>query len=184
MDLTDGTTLVFDGSRAWVKPAEKRFPPGARFHLLTWPYFLAVPFKLDDPGAILLETAETRLHGEPYVTGRLEFTDGTGDAPDDWYILYADPSTYSLKGMAYIVTYGTSQQEAEKEPHAITYADYAIVNGVVLSTKWTFWLWNKGEGIHGDPIGEVTLSNLHFVEPEDDAFEKPEGAREDDLPEP
>ena len=52
MEMTNGTTLIFDGEKAWVSPSSAEAPM-ARFHLLTWPYFLAAPFKLRDPGTHL-----------------------------------------------------------------------------------------------------------------------------------
>jgi len=182
MELDDGTIAVFDGSKAWVSPADAEFPR-ARFHLLTWPYFLAAPFKLDDPGTNLDERGVQQLDGRNYLTAKLTFDEGVGDAPDDWYLLYVDPVTSQLKAMAYIVTYGgVEPDQAEQEIHAITYENFGIVNGVVLSTKWRFWHWNEEQGIHGDPIGEVTLKNVRFAEAEEGTFDKPADAREDKLP--
>lgn len=182
MELDDGTVAVFDGEKAWVSPADAEFPQ-ARFHLLTWPYFLAAPFKLDDPGANLDERGIDKLRGKTYLTGKLTYDEGVGDAPDDWYLLYVDPVTGQLQAMAYIVTYGgTDPRQAEQQIHAITYEDFGIINGVVLSTKWKFWNWNREHGIHGDPIGEVTLKNVGFAEAEEGTFDKPKNAREDKLP--
>ena len=51
IETEDGTVMVFDGEDAWITPADAPVPPGmSRFHLLTWPYFVAAPFKLADPG--------------------------------------------------------------------------------------------------------------------------------------
>ena len=51
-ELDNGVTLVWDGSNAWVSPADAEFPR-ARFHVRTWPYFLMAPMKLGDPGVEL-----------------------------------------------------------------------------------------------------------------------------------
>lgn len=179
---TDDATLIFDGEKAWVSPASATVPM-ARFHLLTWPYFLAAPFKLNDPGSHLVPAGSLRMDGEWHDAATLTFSAGTGDSPDDWYLVYADPDTGRLAGMAYIVTYGgKSRQDAEEEPHFIVYEDYVDVDGVLLSTHWNFRLWSEDKGPFGDSIGAVTLSNVRFVETDWRDFQKPEDAKEDALP--
>lgn len=182
LELADGTVAVFDGEGAWVSPAAADLPQ-ARFHLLTWPYFLAAPFKLRDPGAHL-EDLGTRPHdGVEHPAARLTFDPGVGDSPDDWYVVYRDPATGRLAAMAYVVTYGgRSAEEAAAEPHAITYHDFRQVDGATLPTTWRLWNWSEEEGIHGDPLGEVILADLAFVTPPPDAFARPADAEEDPLP--
>ncbi len=182
MEIAGGPTVVFDGETAWLSPSDAEFPM-ARFHVLTWPYFFAAPFKLDDPGAHVVELGVRTQQGKPHYAAKMTFGDGVGDSPDDWYILYANPAGHQLRAMSYIVTYGgTDVETAEKECHAITYDKFGIFNGVVLATKWEFFNWNEEEGIHGDPLGNATLSNVRFVEPADDLFVKPADAREDAMP--
>ena len=181
LDLADGTVAVFDGEKAWVSPEDSAFA-GARFHLLTWPYFLAAPAKLQDPGAHLEDLGATSLGEVAYDSARLTFDAGVGDAPDDWYILYSEPATGRLAAMAYIVTFGNTKEKAEEDPHAITYEDLQTVAGIQVPMHWQFWAWNEEQGIHGDPIGEVRLREVGFPTPAPDTFAKPEGAREDALP--
>ncbi len=181
LELKNGTTLVWDGANAWVNPADAQFPQ-ARFHVLTWPYFLQAPMKLGDPGTNLAVLGAKELRGEACHAAKLTFDPGIGDTPDDWYIVYQDPESGRLRSLAYIVTYGTTAEKAAKEPHAITYDEYVDVEGVTLSAKWTLWLWSEEQGVHGDPLGVATLSNLRFVEPAPDAFAKPADARADSLP--
>jgi hypothetical protein len=188
LELADGTVAVFDGERAWVSPASAELPR-ARFHLLTWPYFLAAPFKLRDPGTHLEDLGTRPLGGEPHPAARLTFEPGVGDSPNDWYVVYRDPDTDRLAALAYIVTYGgRSAGDAGTEPHAVTYHDFHEVGSVILPTTWRFWPWSEEQGVHGDPLGEVTLSDLRFVAPPrfvtppSDAFDRPADAREDPLP--
>lgn len=182
LEVADGTVAVFDGERAWVSPAGAELPQ-ARFHLLTWPYFLAAPFKLRDPGAHLEDLGTRPLDGAEHPAARLTFGPGVGDSPDDWYVVYRDPSNDHLAAMAYVVTYGgRSAEEAGAEPHAITYHDFQQVDGVSLPTTWRMWNWSEEEGVHGDPIGEVTLTDVDFVTPSADAFDRPADAEEDPLP--
>jgi hypothetical protein len=180
-ELDNGTTIVFDGQTCWVSPADSDFQR-ARFHVLTWPYFAAVPFKLDDPGAHV-QSLDNPLayNGKDHLGGKLTFSPGTGDAPDDWYILYVDPDNHWLRAMAYVVTYG-KDADAELEPHAIVYDDYVRVSGSLVSRQWTFYHWSEQAGIHGEPIGHVSLSDIRFVTPDDQMFIAPPGAREETLP--
>ncbi|MCZ6836586.1 MAG: hypothetical protein O7G85_12490 [Planctomycetota bacterium] len=180
-DLDDGTTLVFDGSTAWVSPQSSPMQ-GARFHVLTWPYFMAAPFKLDDEGVRIELHGLNTFNNNLYESAKLTFEPGVGDSPDDWYILFIDNRTPRLAGMVYIVTYGQSLDEAEKEPHAIVYEDYRNINGVNLSTRWTFHDWDEVTGLKNPPLGSAQWSNLEFITPEQGTFDKPADAREDAQP--
>lgn len=182
LTLDDGTVLVFDGATAWQAPADSQFQ-GGRFHVLTWSYFLAAPMKLSDDGTHVEPLGELPfLDGESLEAARLSFGDGVGDSPDDWYVLYRDSDTHRLAGMAYIATFGKSLEKAEDAPHAIVYGGWRQVDGVWLSTDWTFYNWSRAEGVSGEPIGHVTLENLRFVDYDADDFQAPEGAQE--LPAP
>ncbi len=175
-------SVIWDGETAWVTPADAEFPR-ARFHVLTWPYFLAAPMKLRDPGTRLellgAKSVETELHD----AARLTFGEGVGDTPEDWYVLYRHPQTSRLEGMAYVVTYGTTVEDANQEPHAILYDDFQDVEGVAIPTTWEFRLWSEEKaGVYGDPLGEAKLSDVRFVTPEEGTFQVPEDAREEPLP--
>src|SRR5687768_4548611 len=145
IDLKDGAQLTFDGERAWVSPDSATFKM-ARFHLLTWPYFLGVPFKLRDGGVRVGWMGDQPLgDGRQYPAIRLTFAPGTGDAPRDWYILYRDPQTDRLRAMAYIVTYAKAPSDRPDDPHAILYDDFRTIAGVTLATRWTFRDWVPGK---------------------------------------
>lgn len=181
IELDDGTVMVFDGQDAWVSPSDSPLQ-GARFHLLTWPYFLAAPMKLRDPGSYLAPLDTMPQGDRELPAAKLTFDAGVGDSPDDWYILYRDPDTQYLVAMAYIVTYGKDKEEAEKEPHAITFEGYETINGVTLSTRWRFWHWDPETGTHGEPMGHATITDIQFVEPAIQDFQKPTDAKRDAPP--
>lgn len=182
LTLKDGTVAVFDGQDAWVSPPDSAFHQGARFHVLTWSYFLAAPMKLRDSGTHIEDLGKLPLrNGKKMAAARLTFDSGVGDTPEDWYVLYRDREK-RLAAMAYIVTFGKSVEAAEEEPHAITYGDFWNVRGAVVPRHWEFWNWSQDTGIHGEPIGEVKVSNFKFVEPAADAFTAPEGAKRADMP--
>lgn len=178
LEQRDGTVAVFDGKKAWVAGGQL---PMARFQLRTWPYFALAPFKLGEEGVTVKPEGEKRLDGVAYDTARMTFAAGTGDSPDDWYVLYRDLTTGRLKAMAYVVTYG-GVDPAAAEPHAIVYDDFKSVDGVTLSTKWTFRHWSAEKGVYGDPIGRATLSEVKFVAPAAGEFQKPPGATEATVP--
>jgi len=184
---TDGAAVVFDGTTAWVsgdKAAGVDAFPSARFQVLTWPYFLAVPYKLADGGTSLTPQGSLpAVQGETSrPTWKLTFAPGIGDAPQDWYLLMPDPASGRLTAMAYIVTFGKTLAEAEKEPHAIVYADYRNIDGVPVPHRWTFHDYSRADGINPKLIGEVILRDIKFLKPQPTTFTKPAGATEAAMP--
>ena len=181
MELDDGTVLIYDGIKAWVTPAASSIE-AARFHLLTWPYFLAAPMKTGDPGTHLELLGLKVLNRKMGKSAKLTFNPGVGDTPDDWYLLYANARNGLMYGMVYIVTYSTSFVEAEKKQHAIIYDNYRQIDGITLSTSWSFYDWEKIMGVGRSPIGRASLTDLEFITPDAKAFIHPSDAREDKLP--
>ena len=181
METPDGAVCTFDGNDAWISPPSAATPM-SRFHLLTWPWFLYCPMKLQGEGVKLSSLGQMHHDGTAHTTVKMTFDPGTGDAPDDRYILYKDPETDLLALQGYIVTYGKAVEEANKDPHAITYIHYNDVGGVMLSTEWRFWAWSPSEGVTGDPIGKARLSNLRFMVPDDNTFAAPPDASSLSLP--
>lgn len=182
IEMKSGATLVFDGEKAWVSPQSAEVQR-ARFSLLTWPYFMAAPFKLNDPGVHLKPAGQMPLvkGGPARPVTRMTFDSGVGDTPDDWYVLYTDDQG-RLEAMSYIVTFGKSKEKAEAEPHAIRYHDFKTVDGVTFATRWTFHNWSEKDGIYGEPLGEARLSNIGFVPFDAAQFTAPKDAREDKMP--
>jgi hypothetical protein len=181
IDTAAGPSVIWDGETAWVSPGDAELPM-ARFHVLTWPYFVLAPLKLRDPGTRLEPLGEQQVGERSFETARLSFAPGVGDTPDDWYVLYQDPDSSRLHAMAYIVTFGTTTDQAEQEPHAIVYRELSELEGARIPTRMQFHRWSEAEGIHGDPIGELRISDPRFATPDAGAFDVPEGAREAPLP--
>ncbi len=181
IDLKDGGTLVFDGTDAWVSPPELKLPQ-ARFHLRTWPYFLCAPWKLGDPGVTMTPGPKRKLKGVECDTCKLTFAAGVGDTPDDWYVAYVDPQSHQLKALAYIVTYGSSAEKANTEPHVAVYEQLTDVDGFKVPSKLTFWNWNEEEGLVGESLGNASFESLQLVAADPEAFARPAKARKDEIP--
>lgn len=172
LDKADGSSLIYDGENVYLTPAQAE-ENGARFDIFTWQYFFSMPFKLTDPGTVWEEKPDRELAGKTYQTARLSFMANTGDSPDDWYLIYKDPNTNRLEAAAYIVTFNSKPEEAEKNPHMIVYSDYKMIEGVAFASKWKFYEWNQDKGI-GKQLGEAEVSDIRFSEMEKDLFNKPD----------
>lgn len=166
LDSRFGLFEMKDGSRIVYKDGEvlhntSKSEESARFAAYTWSYFALLPYKLNDSGTIWTDYPTKELNEKVYNVEKLQFDPGTGDAPDDWYIIYADKKTSLIEVAAYIVTAGKSREEAEKDPHAIKYHDYIDVDGYPVSTRWTFWEW-RTEGGLTKQLGEASIKKVKF----------------------
>lgn len=179
MELDNGITATFDGTDAWYTPDTAEFA-NARFNIRTWPYFMEAAFKLNDPGSNMKEMGPTELNGKTYQAGYMTFGEQVGDSPDDWYIVYADTNSYLLECLAYIVTYKKSLEQANQDPHAITYSDYVDVEGVPVASHWEFYEWRDSLGLT-QKLGDGSLSDMEFVTVPDTFYQKPEGAIKAEL---
>ncbi len=167
--LKDGKEIYINDNIVKASPEFDK-PLSVRFDAYTWSYFLLLPYKLTDEGTKYSSFTSDSLNNEKYLTQKLSFGSGVGDAPDDWYILYADEKTKLLTAAAYIVTKGKNIEEAEKEPHAIKYEDYITVDGIPFASKWTFWDWSEKEGL-SNQLGNANITNIKFID--DASFEAP-----------
>ncbi|CAL67309.1 DUF6503 family protein [Christiangramia forsetii] len=174
LDKADGTTVIFDGDQVYISP-ETAKKEGARFDIFTWQYFFAIPFKLTDPGTVWEKQQPKMLDSMEYQTAKLSFESNVGDSPDDWYVVYKDPETNRLKAAAYIVTFGSEQEKAEENPHAIVYSDYQTFKDAEIATQWSFHNWSSTDGF-GEKLGEATISNVKFFSPEKELFKASENS--------
>ncbi len=161
LELSNDTFAVFNGNKMWSAPTDTSV---SRFQLKTWAYFLQIPYKLNDPGTNMQPLGTTKMNGEVYKTAKLTFDSGTGDTPDDWFILYRNRKTNRLHVMAYIVTANKTVKEAEKNPHAISYENFKMVEGIPIATTWKLWSWDYENGFSDEPIGKVQLTNIEFMQ--------------------
>ncbi len=176
MDYSDGKSLIGDGNLVLLYPDTADYG-AARFDIYTWSYFFAIPYKLTDPGTNWEDLGNQPLNGKEYRVGKLSFNDGIGDAPDDWYMIYADPETGLVHAAAYIVTYSNSAEKAEEDPHAIVYTNYKEVDGIPLATEWSFHGWRADSGLT-DTLGYAKVSQLEFISKNEVYPDETDGWRE------
>jgi hypothetical protein len=178
LQYADGKTVVFDGKKIWLNSAEVGGARQARFDIFMWQYFFMAPFKMDDAGTYWQLMADKIIDDNAYARAKLTFKNGTGDTPNDWYIVHRNKATDYLSAMAYIVTFGNKAvTEAEKQPNGITYDDFITVGGVQFASTWHFWKWSEQRGFY-DAKGSAKIKNIRFIKPSADTFAQPSGSKE------
>lgn len=153
--MINGDTYTDADSSSWAREKSGIF---------TYQYFFMAPYKFSDEGTIWNKMLPMEIEGKLTNRAKLTFESGTGDAPDDWYIVHSDPATGLVNYIGYIVTGGgTSIEEAEKNAHAIKYSNYKNIDGIPVATKWEFFDYTIDEGL-GDKIGEGIINNVELMD--------------------
>ena len=172
MEKTSGEIVIFDGNEVYTNLSDANLATD-RFDIFTWPYFITLPYKLNDEGTIWSDFQNKTFNGQNVPTGKLSFKPNTGDAPDDWYVIYKDPTKGFLVGAAYIVSFGKGKEAAEKEPHAVKYTNFTAVDGISFPIDLTYHMWTTENGF-GNQIGKAKLTNVAFLKSNDSIFRKSE----------
>lgn len=135
----DGYRVGWDGetcwSVGWTAPAPPRFMAQLNF------YFYNLPWLVRDDGVRLAYEGTTTILDEPteYHAVRMTFEAGTGDSPDDYYVLYVHPETFVLHATEYIVTYAPILPEGvtSSPVHVLVFEDHATVDGLLVPHGYT-----------------------------------------------
>ncbi len=173
----NGSDILFDGSDGWLAPAVQQ-DPDARFDLFAWHYFFCLPWKLSDPGVRWQPLPDRVFDNALCASTRLTFAPGTGDAPDDWFLVFSDKKEGLLRGAVYVVTFGGKDlQSAEKEPRAIFYGDFSPVDGIPVAHTWTFYSWHTDSLEEKKQIGSAVIRNVRFAGERPEDFAVPAGAQ-------
>ena len=181
ISAADSTAIFgWDGENAWVKAKDSTaFNYNLRFWALT-PLYLAVqPLVLDGEGVNLELLPGINYNDAPQDVVKVTFASGTGDAPDDYYILYLDAKTHLLTALRYIVSYPGYFPNGGNNPEKIMHlVSRKTINGISLPLKFdTYWSTEDGQP-KGEPITTIELSNIEFQKQvAEDFFKRPEGAR-------
>ena len=135
-----GARIAWDGEKAWSENWQGPFPP--RFFALLSYYFLNLPWLAADPGVNLNEPGTGSLWDDPteYITVRMTFEPGVGDTPDDYYILYIDPTSYQLKAAELSVTYADIlPPDVDAIVEIAVYDEFAEVDGLTVPAKCSIY---------------------------------------------
>lgn len=176
---TDSTAhFGWTGETAWVKAQDSTaFAYDTKFWALTPYYFLAQPFVLDGEGVNLELLPQVTYKNKLNDLVKITFDEGTGDAPDDYYILHFDADTHLLQAIRYIVSYPEYFKDGGHLPEKfMEVIGSRTVDGILFPTAYkTHWTTENGEP--GEYITQIDISDVSFEgKLEDDFFELPEGA--------
>ncbi|MCM4169616.1 hypothetical protein KCTC52924_00400 [Arenibacter antarcticus] len=181
VNVADSTAIFgWDGENAWVKAKDSTaFKYNMRFWALTPIYLAAQPLVLDGEGVNLELLPGIEYKGVPQDVVKVTFVSGTGDAPDDYYILYLDAKTHLLSALRYIVSYPGYFPNGGNNPEKfMELVSRKTINGITLPLKFnTFWSTSGGQP-KGEPVTTIELSRIEFQNQlEEDFFKRPNGAK-------
>lgn len=169
----------WNGKVAWeITPDGSPYPYDTRFWALTPYYFLGLPFVLDGQGVNLEKMESVNFKEAPQDVVRVTFDPGTGDAPDDYYILYFDQQTHLLSVIRYAVSYpGYFQKGQRGNERFMEVTGYKQTSGITFPTGYKTYM-SLEDGSPGQYVTEITVSNLSFQNKvPDDYFNPPSNAR-------
>ena len=177
---TSDSTAKFgwNGKTAWVQAKDTTaFTYDTKFWALTPIYLFAHPFVLDGEGVNLELLPQTTYKGKTNDVVKVTFDAGTGDAPDDYYILHFDADTHLITATRYIVSYPEYFKDGGHNPEKfMEVGELVNINGILLpSGLKTHWTLENGQP--GEYITKIEVTDLHFEKTlESGFFDVPEGA--------
>ena len=155
--------LGWNGRQSWIVPNAAAFPTPARFWATTPYYFVGMPFVLADPGVRFEQLADAELDGQSYNLVKATFEPGTGDSPDDYYILYLHPETAHLAALRYIVAYPGFFKDGGHTPEKLMrYGEQKTVQGLRFAHRLDTFSW--GEAGIGPRVTEITVADITLGE--------------------
>ncbi len=168
----------FNGKEAWLKTKDSlAFAYDTKFWALTPLYLMGHPFVEDGEGVNLQLLPDATYKGKKNKVVKVTYDPGTGDAPDDYYILHFDADTYLLTATRYIVSYPEYFKDGGHNPEKfMEVGELVDVDGVLLpselKTHWTV------DGKPGEYITKIEITDLKFIKDVPaNFFEIPEGAK-------
>lgn len=179
-ELGDGAdaTLGWDGAVSWITPSPDAFPSSARFWATTPYYFVGIPFVLADPGAQVAALPDADHDGRPHHVLKVTYAAGTGDSPDDYYVVLVDADTRRVSAIRYVVAYPTRFKAGEHSPEKLMrYEGLTRVDGLLLPTALPTFAWDPATGTVGDKVTDITVRVAGLGDPLPAAtFAPPDGA--------
>ncbi|AWX44022.1 hypothetical protein HME9304_01022 [Flagellimonas maritima] len=169
----------WNGEKPWaIAKDSTSFAYNTRFWSLTPYFFMAQPFVLDGDGVNLELLPQRTMDGELQDIVKVTFDAGTGDAPDDYYVLHFNTESHRLEVIRYIVSYPGYFEKGKHLPEKfMTLHGEQTVQGILFPESYkTHWL-SEDESA-GEHITDITLSDIEFKpELESDYFSIPSKAK-------
>jgi len=171
--------LAFNGERAWIKLDAPGFGAPPRFWSLTPYYFVSLPFVAGDPGVKLqvVDDDPAAAGLPPADVVRLTYEAGTGDAPDDYYVLYFAKDDGRLLACRYVVSFSPMMKKRgiKHTPEKImVYSDLEKAGPLTLAATHTFYAFPDGK--RGDKVTDAGPSKIVFPAAFDETrLDLPEG---------
>ncbi len=166
------------GEKTWKQVKDSTsFPFDMKFWALTPYYFLGQPFVLDGEGVRLEKLADKSHKGRTYDAIKVTFAPGTGNAPDDYYVLYFGKQNHKLAIIRYIVSYPGYFEKGKHAPEKLMEIQgMTVVDRIELATGYhTYWLTEDEQA--GEYITDITVDDIKFDSTVQNAyFDMPEGA--------
>ncbi|APQ18063.1 DUF6503 family protein [Maribacter hydrothermalis] len=177
---TDSTDKFgWTGEKAWVKANDSTaFAYDTKFWALTPLWFVGHPFILNGEG-VNLELLDSEIYKEKeYHVVKVTFDAETGDAPDDYYILYVNKETNKLAVMRYIVSYPEYFKDGEHAPEKFTeFIGEQVVDGITMPGGFKTY-WTVKENQPGEYITKIDFTNVAFkTDLPKDFFDAPANAK-------
>ncbi|HBQ10870.1 MAG TPA: hypothetical protein DEF51_06680 [Myxococcales bacterium] len=168
----------FDGSQAWIVPSLDAFPSSPRFWATTPYYFVGIPFVLADPGARYERLEDAALDGVAHQVVRVTYEEGTGDSPDDYYVIYVHPETHRVSAIRYVVAYPAYFPEGGHTPEKLMrYEDLREVDGLWLAHGLDTYRWDPETQTAGELVTDIVVADYRLGQTfPASRFAPPEGA--------
>ena len=177
---TDSTAKFgWTGEQAWVNAKDSTaFAYDTKFWALTPLWFVGHPFVLSGEGVNLALLEPTTFKEKDYNVVKVTFDAETGDAPDDYYILYVNKESNKLAVMRYIVSYPQYFKDGGHAPEKFTeFVGEQVVDGITMPGGFKTY-WTVKDNQPGDYITKIDFTDVSFEkELSKDFFDAPEGAK-------
>lgn len=154
----------WDGKNAWtIAKDSTTFKYNTRFWSLTPYFFAGLPFALDGNGINLEMLEQKTFNGRLKDVVKITFDSGTGDSPNDYYVLYFDNETHKMNVIRYIVSYPGYFKNGGNSPEKLMelFGEQTVEGILFPKTYKTHWL--TAEENAGEHITNIELSTIKFL---------------------
>ena len=162
-----------DNNKHWISPINAKFSPPHKFWALTPYYFIGMPFVYNDSNANYEQLEETiAFEDQDYLQVKITYKSGTGDSPDDYYVLLIHPKTKLTRGAYYTVTNKLVAANGVGSAKFITLDNLQNINGVLLAGGHR--TFRMVDGKITEQMRYTEVNNVKFLPRGSVSFSEPE----------